>query len=114
MKGQGGSPIKPAVSVVILADYAAGEEATYAGLRVVPQALMKQTFTSKVEFILAESERLRDRLPSDLTAILPTLQIVFAEAQNSFSLRNVGTQRAAADIVAFLDADCVPDCDWLR
>jgi hypothetical protein len=85
-----------------------------AGLRTALQALMKQTFTGRVEFILVESERLRGRLPGDLTAILPTLQIVFAEAQDSLSLRNVGAQRAAADVVAFLDADCVPECDWLH
>jgi len=107
-------PLKPDVSVVILADYAAGEAGTAVGLRAALRGLTKQTFTGRTEFILVESERLRDRLPVDLTVILPAVRIVFAEAQDSLSLRNVGTQHATAEIVAFLDADCVPDGDWLR
>lgn len=111
---QEGVPLKPEVSVVILADYAAGEAATYTGLRAALQGLTQQTFTGRVEFLLVESARLRDRLPGDLTSILPTLRTVFAEAADSFTLRNVGLRHAAADIVAFLDADCVPEGEWLR
>ncbi|MBI3802074.1 MAG: glycosyltransferase family 2 protein [Deltaproteobacteria bacterium] len=104
----------PDVSVVIVADYAAGEAATYNSLRPVLQRLAEQTFTGEAEFIVVESERFRHRLPGDLTTILPTLRIVLAEGQDSFALRNVGTQHAAAAIVAFLDADCVPERDWLH
>jgi hypothetical protein len=107
--------VKPDVSVIIVVDYGAGEAATYASLRTALLELAKQTFAGRAEFILVESERFRHGLSSDeLLAILPTLQTVFAEPQNSFALRNIGTQHAAADIIAFLDADCVPAPDWLH
>jgi len=104
---------KPDVSVIIVADYAAGEAETCAGLRMVLQELAKQTFAGRAEFILVESERFRHGLSAELLATLPALRTVFAEPRNSFALRNIGIQHAAAEIIAFLDTDCVPEPDWL-
>jgi hypothetical protein len=107
--------MKPDVSVIIIVDYGAGEAETYARLRAVLQELAQQTFTGRAEFILVESEQFRPRLATDdLLAILPALRTVFAEPQNSFALRNIGVRHAAAEIIAFLDADCVPEPDWLH
>jgi glycosyltransferase involved in cell wall biosynthesis len=106
--------MNPDVSVVILADYAPGDAGTYRGLRAALRGLANQSFAGAAEFILVESDCFRDRFPDDLTTILPALRTVFAGAKDSFSLRNIGVRHATADIVAFLDADCVPERDWLR
>ncbi len=106
--------MKPDVSVVIVADYAVGTPEMFAGLRTALRASAQQRFAGSVEFLLVESAFLRDRIPHDLKTILPGLRVVCADAEDSFTLRNVGTHAAAADVVAFLDPDCVPDRDWLQ
>jgi len=45
---------------------------------------------------------------------LPSLQVVLSSASSSYALKNEGVRAAAADIVAILDADCIPDPGWLR
>ncbi len=40
--------------------------------------------------------------------------IRLAESQGAAACRNIGAESASGDILAFLDADCVADKDWLR
>ena len=107
-------PVKPDVSVVVIVDYAAGERETYGSLRQVFPALARQTYLGRVEHLFVESARLRDRLPADVAAILPGLRVVTTDTEDSFAMRNEGGRAAAADIVAFVDGDCVPDPEWLQ
>jgi hypothetical protein len=105
--------VKPDVSVVIVADYAAGDPRTYEHLRGVLEAVARQTFRGSKEMLLLESKRFRERLPADLAAE-SNARLVLVAAEDSFSLRNVGVREAAADLIVFLDADCMPDRDWLE
>ena len=51
---------------------------------------------------------------SGLAEELPGLKLVLAPVHTSYELKNAGVRAAAADLVAFLDADCVPESGWLR
>lgn len=104
----------PAISVVIVSDYAAGGPVAARDLRAALSALALQEFDEPVEFLLIESECFRGQLPDDLVTILPSLQILFHPEKESYPLKNHGVQAASAEFVAVLDADCIPDPKWLR
>jgi hypothetical protein len=76
--------------------------------------LAKQDVEEPVEYILLESEEFPDTIPPDISRILPSLQVVFSRASNSYELRNEGVRMARAEIVGTLDGDCAPDSDWVR
>jgi glycosyltransferase involved in cell wall biosynthesis len=42
------------------------------------------------------------------------VRIAFEASPGSYAARNCGIRMAAGDIVAFTDADCIPDENWLR
>ena len=104
----------PTATVLIVSDYAAGGPEGWKDIRRALGSLARQDFSEPVEFLLCESERFRDRVPSDLTSILPALRIVLVPETQSYAVKNFGVRAASADIVALLDADCVPDASWLR
>jgi hypothetical protein len=106
--------LPPSISVVIVSDYAAGSEGEWTDLRKCLAALARQDLREPAEFILCESEASRHTLPTDLTAILPALTIIFVHADLSYQLKNSGVVAASCEYVAMLDADCVPRPDWLR
>ncbi len=101
-------------SVVVLSDFASGTEPGWGDLRLVLAGLARQDVTEAVEYILIESEHLRDSFPPDLQHILPGLRVVFSPAINSYGLRNEGVRAARTEIVGTLDGDCTPDSDWVR
>jgi hypothetical protein len=105
---------RPAVSVVIVSDYAAGGPESWRDIRTALSALATQDFEEPTEFLLVESECFRDQLPPDIKAISPFLRILFFPEKESFPLKNHGVEAASAEYVAILDADCIPDSTWLR
>jgi hypothetical protein len=109
-----GETPQPDVSIAVLADYAAGEAHTYELLRATLRGLAGQTCRGSSELLLIESRGLQDRLPLELIPAALPVRVVFADADTSFALRNVAVCEARADLIAFLDADCVPDPDWLE
>ena len=104
----------PAVSVVVVSDYAGGQARSWNGLRAVLAALARQDFEEPAEFLLSECSALAGEIPADLAELLPSLRIVLSPASSSYELKNEGVRRASAGIVALIDADCVPDRAWLR
>jgi glycosyltransferase involved in cell wall biosynthesis len=82
-------------------------------LRRTLAALVRQNFHGSTEIILSECERFRDEVPEDLREILPDLRTIYSLDDGSYSLKNAGVQAAAGDLIAILDADCVPAPDWI-
>lgn len=104
----------PKISVILVSDYSRGERQSRDELRRTLTALVGQNVDSSTEIILSECERFRDEVPKDLREILPDLRMVFSSGSGSYSLKNAGVQAAAGDLIAILDADCVPAPDWIR
>ena len=66
-------------------------------------------------YSLCENANFKEKIPQDLIdLLLPNLRIVLVEESASYELKNAGMQAARADLAVILDADCVPDPDWLR
>lgn len=106
--------MKPDVSVVIVSDYAAGGAKTWTDLRRMFKALAKQDYEGAVEYLLCENENFKEKVPQDLIEFLPAFKILPFEESGSYELKNAGMRAAQADLAVILDADCVPDPDWLR
>ncbi len=102
------------VSVVVVSDYAGGEAKSWDDLRKTLSSLSRQDFQGKAEFILVEATAFHDATPADLMEIIPDLRIVWSPATSSYDMKNAGGQAATSDIVAMLDADCIPCESWLR
>jgi hypothetical protein len=106
--------MRAVVSVIVVSDYAAGDAEASDDLRTSLRALARQDVDEPIEVLLVESRANADRIPADLTAILPSLKVVTSPAASSYELKNEGVHAATADLVVLLDADCTPSRDWLR
>ena len=102
---------KPAVSVILVSDYAAGASKSWDDIRGTLVSLARQDYTDPVEFLLSESTEHAPTIPLDLTSLLPSLRIVLSASRGSYGLKNHGVAAATADIIAILDADCRPEPD---
>jgi len=105
--------MKPEFSVVLVSDYAAGDETSWASLRRTLTALAGQEFAGTVEFLLVEQEDIAAHAPPDLAQILPSLRMVKSSETDSYGLKDDGVRVAQGDVVVFLDTDCRPAPDWL-
>lgn len=104
---------RPALSVILVSDYAAGGEKGWHDLRETLGALARQESKENVEFILSENEEFALDIPSDLIELLPSLRVVRSSHTGSYALKNHGVAQARAEVIAILDADCSPAPDWL-
>jgi hypothetical protein len=103
----------PDVSVVIVSDYAGGEQKSWDDLRLTLEALARQDFDGRVEFLLVESARAATAMPASLAGLLPGLRLILVDTDQSYALKNAGVREAAAAIVGIIDADCMPGAGWL-
>ena len=104
---------KPEISVVIVSDYAGGGEKSWNDLRGTLTALAQQDARVNAEWLLCENKACAESMPGDFSCILPNLKRVLSDAKGSYELKNAGVRAATSNIVAILDADCLPASDWL-
>ena len=44
----------------------------------------------------------------------PVKLLIEDKIQNSYAARNKGIKNACGEVIAFTDADCIPDSDWIE
>lgn len=104
------APFFPQVSVIV---------PVYNGEEDLPELLegfQKQTYPSdRLEYLIVDNGS-RDRTPEILQAAdLPNLKpLSQTQIQSSYAARNLGIKTAQYDILAFTDADCRPQPQWLE
>lgn len=103
---------EPLVSVVI---------PIYNGETDVPdllECLRSQTYPNhQVEYIVVDNnsrDRTLDLLNAAKTPDFPLKPRSETQIQSSYAARNTGIRAAQGDIIAFTDADCRPQKDWLE
>lgn len=104
---------RPDISVIVVSDYAGGGEKSWNDLRGTLTALTQQDATVNAEWLLCENKACAKSMPDDFSRILPNLKRVLSAAKGSYELKNAGVRAATSNIVAILDADCLPASDWL-
>ena len=102
------------LSVIVVSDYAAGEEKSWEDLRRALRAWGEQEGTPADEFILVESSRFKGRIPSDVLGMIPNMTILYLDADSSYELKNLAVEAANGEWLAIVDADCIPQRSWLR
>jgi hypothetical protein len=102
------------VAILIVSDYAGGEEKSWNDLRKAFRAWAEQDYTAgPVDYFLVESSRYESQVPADLFEILPNLRTIFHETQVSYELKNFGMEQMTAEFVGIVDADCIPNRGWV-
>jgi glycosyltransferase involved in cell wall biosynthesis len=104
----------PLVSVVIAADHDTARHADLKDLRSCLQALAAQEVNEPVEFLLVETPERARKLPADLIRLLPNLKVFEVPHEGTYERKNAAARAALGEIVAILDADCVPVSGWLQ
>ena len=102
------------VSVIVVSDYEDAGQKSWRSEREILAALARQDFGRPFEVVLVESEQHRDAAPRDLLAICAGSRIVYAPETQSARLKDFGVGQVDADLVAILEADCLPNPPWLR
>lgn len=101
------------ISVVIVSDYRPSEDKEVEYVTSCVEALVHQTFEGPVEHILVASAPLPKATVSSLLAILPSLRIEVLPGGSSPEMKMHGARGSAGEVVAFIDADCIPAPGWL-
>jgi hypothetical protein len=104
---------RPAVCVVVVSDYGGGSAEDWDYLRNGLRALASQAFDEAVELILVDSAPAGQEMPADLTTIAPSMRVIRDRSRSSIELVDLAARTCSADVVALLDADCVPARGWL-
>jgi glycosyltransferase involved in cell wall biosynthesis len=102
------------VSVVIVSDYGDSSQTDWEEERLVLQAIKDQDFSEEIEVILVGCGSPDQTAPPDLYDLMPGLRTYFFTESMSFRLKDLAVQKASGELVAVIDADCLPDPHWLR
>ena len=70
------------LSVIVVSDYAAGEEKSWEDLRRALRAWANQEGKPAEEFILVESSRFKGQIPNDVCRMIPNMTILYIDAES--------------------------------
>jgi len=82
-------------------------------LRDAIDALVAQDYPSTHYEILIVDNRSTDR-SVEIARRYPQVTMLTEPVAGSYAARNRGIAAARGDVIAFIDADCVPDVSWVR
>ncbi len=82
-------------------------------LPALVDALEKQTM-SRVQFEVVIADDGSAQPPVDLATDDGHIRVLPGTAVNSYAARNRGVSAAGGEVLAFCDADCIPEPDWLE
>ena len=106
--------MKPAISAVVVSDYAPSESKELSHFRRCLRALADQDIEEPVEVIVVSAGPFSDEVVSEFEEMIADLKTFVVPEASSFQMKNFGARRASSDLVAFLDADCFAYSNWLR
>ncbi len=102
------------LTVVVVSDYEASGEKTWEDEREALDALADQEVEGPIDVILVENAEARGSVPDDLAERFPRVEVVFCDEARSAAMKDFGVRHANTELVAVMEADCVPDPGWLR
>jgi len=77
------------------------------------QALEEQTFPSDQYEVIVVNNESDSHIPLDVK-VFPHCRIVHEPEPGSYKARNAGLMSARGSLIAFTDADCIPQQDWIE
>ena len=102
------------ITVVVVSDFEAGEK-TWVDEIAMARALAQQDFGFNFKVIIVENEDNRlSTPPIALKEALPLIEILYFGESRSAALKDYGVEKTTTPWVAVLEADALPDQDWLR
>lgn len=104
--GDVGGLIQPSVSVIIPVYNDAD------ALAECLQELENQTYPGdRYDVIVVDNNS--DDSPEQVVQGFRRAVLLHEDRQSSYAARNMGVRRSTADIIAFIDSDCLPDPEWI-
>ena len=101
------------ISLVVVSDYEAGIKTWVDELSCVTAIVADpSSIPSQILVMAGGRDDARGGPPAALQAI-PNCKVVFAEVDSSVSLKNRGVSLCKYDLIAIVEADCVPERGWL-
>lgn len=76
-------------------------------------ALQRQTYPAHLVEVLIVNNDPNDPPPTALV-VGPNVRLLTEASPGSYAARNAGIEAAAGQIIAFTDADCIPDPRWIE
>jgi len=111
---QGKNDKMASLSIIVISDYAAGKEKSWEDLRRALRAWGDQEGTPAEEFLLVESSRYKGQIPSDVLGMIPSMRVLYIDAESSYELKNLAVEAAIGDWVVIVDADCIPRHSFIQ
>jgi hypothetical protein len=101
--------VKPAASIVVSGFGV--REASWDRLRSCLEAIAR--LEGDAEVVLVANASLPGEVSADIRELLPSLKTIACDSSDPWARKTAGAKAATAPIIAFVDADCMPQTGWL-
>lgn len=104
---------KPEVTIIVVSDFEAGEKDWHDEVAMA-QHLAAQDAGIAFDVVFVESSaNIGKPPPPALYEALPDTRIMYEDAEQSATLKDLGVAACTTPLVAVFEADAVPESDWL-
>ena len=116
MSAQADLPLVSVVIETVTAGYDEGRPGSLADeLERSLDGLASQTYPSDlIDAVVVIGTGVPPSVADEITRRFPLVRLVEAPISNYFAAKNAGARTARGQVIAMLDADCVPDSAWLE